>query len=125
MTAADRRMRLRQALVACLAGGGLIASLLAAVPAGASFSALNGWIVLQSDMTGTPQIYAEEPNRAYVTQLTGLGANEGSNIDPNVSPDGTKVVFASNRSGTYQIYVLDLNNPSAAPTLLTSGTIVK
>jgi Tol biopolymer transport system component len=39
-----------------------------------------------------------------------LTADAGSqNVQPAWSPDGTQIAFSSNRSGTYQIYVLDLS----------------
>ena len=41
----------------------------------------------------------------YVTRLT-TGAN--NDVQPAWSPDGTKIAFASDRDGDYEIYVLDL-----------------
>ena len=41
----------------------------------------------------------------YVTRVT---REEGHDWDPAWSPDGTKIAFASNRDGDYEIYVLDL-----------------
>ncbi|HEV2756822.1 MAG TPA: Calx-beta domain-containing protein [Actinomycetota bacterium] len=41
---------------------------------------------------------------------------------PEISPDGRKLVFASNRAGgDYEIYVLDLTAAGATPTALTSN----
>lgn len=41
----------------------------------------------------------------YITRVT---REEGHDWDPVWSPDGTKLAFATNRDGDYEIYVLDL-----------------
>ena len=42
--------------------------------------------------------------------------------DPKVSPDGDRLAFISNRSGSDQVYVADLTSPSLTPTQLTRHT---
>ena len=75
------------------------------------------------------QIYLTDPHGETHTQLTtGLG----DNMDPCWSPDGLRIAFASNRTGTFQIYTMDLygrnvervtqtsiacNNPTWSPVL--------
>ncbi|MEM8859117.1 MAG: hypothetical protein AAGD96_12395 [Chloroflexota bacterium] len=41
------------------------------------------------------------------TRLTGEG--DGINLNPIFSPDGTKLVFSSNRDGNYEIYVMNVD----------------
>lgn len=40
--------------------------------------------------------------------LPGAGEQEIFKVDPTWSPDGTKVAFASNQDGDWNIYVIDL-----------------
>jgi Tol biopolymer transport system component len=42
-----------------------------------------------------------------------LTANERSNIHPTVSPDGRYVVFASDRTGAYRIWRMDMDGTNA------------
>ena len=42
--------------------------------------------------------------------LTRISTGPFQDINPSVSPDGTKVAFASNRQGPWDIFILDLNN---------------
>jgi hypothetical protein len=60
-----------------------------------------------------------------ITSSTGTGAN-GDNVDPCFSPDGTKIAFASNRNGAYNVFICrgDGSNPNtgtAFSPLLVSG----
>ena len=48
----------------------------------------------------------------------------GEGRHPEISPDGRKLVFASNRGGgDYEIYVVDLTVAGATPTPLTSNSV--
>ena len=40
---------------------------------------------------------------------TNLTKNDGSDKEPNWSPDGMRLAFSSNRGGAYQIYTMNLN----------------
>ena len=63
----------------------------------------------------TKQLYVMNANgNTPPTQLT----NRGSNVQPAWSPDGTKIAFASNRDGTWEIYVAAYG----AGTVVTSPT---
>ena len=42
--------------------------------------------------------------------LTRITSGPYQDITPSVNPDGTKVAFASNRNGPWDIYILDLNS---------------
>jgi len=100
---------------AVLVGG----ALLAAPTAGATFPGSNGLVAFVTTRAGggAPAIFQVDPNApaigtpsgnvAATTQLTGA-----SNVDaqPSYSPDGSKIVFSSNRSGRFAIYVLPSNS---------------
>ena len=47
-----------------------------------------------------------------------LTSNPADDANPVFSPDGTKILFHSNRSGNYDIYLLDLSKQSSAPALI-------
>lgn len=54
-----------------------------------------------------PNLYLQSTKGRAVTQLTNDPASE---IQPRFSPDGKKIAFASDRTGQWDIYVLDLEN---------------
>ncbi len=52
------------------------------------------------------------------------GRSFGQGQHPEISPDGRKLVFASNRAGgDYEIYAVDLTVAGATPAALTSNAI--
>jgi dipeptidyl aminopeptidase/acylaminoacyl peptidase len=55
-------------------------------------------------------IYIKRTDSRVVTQLTNDPAD---NAMPSISPDGTKVAFASNRSGNWDIYVMPITGGKA------------
>jgi len=64
-----------------------------------------GEIVLSSDMDGSNEIYVMQPYcGASFTRLTNDSAEDK---EPRWSPDGNKIAFVSDRSGKYQIFVMD------------------
>jgi len=63
-----------------------------------------GFIVFQSDRSGTDNIYL-----LSTEGLRPLTANNAANESPFFSPDGGKVVYESNLSGRYELYVHDLD----------------
>lgn len=54
------------------------------------------------------------------TAMTNLTNGQGSSRYPSWSPDGTKLAFASDRSGSWQIYVMDADGSNVVQ-LTTSG----
>lgn len=57
---------------------------------------LTGTLVFQSDRAGRPAIYSLELASGRVTQLS--GGRDWTEGDPRWSPDGSRIVFASNRA---------------------------
>jgi Tol biopolymer transport system component len=91
----------------------LAAALLTLVPgtAEAAFPGKNGRIVFFSNIHNKGDIYSINPDGSGgPTQLTN---HPEMDFDPAVSPDGTKIAFASYRSGSSHIYVMgaDGSNP--------------
>jgi Tol biopolymer transport system component len=78
-----------------------------------------GKIVFVSDRDGNREIYTMNPDGTGQTRLTFNSAFEGG---PRWSPDGTKIVFVSDRdgAGTQRIYVM--NADGSNPTLLTPNS---
>lgn len=65
----------------------------------------------------TADIYIKDVQGRAVTQLTSDPAND---IMPSLSPDGSRIAFASNRSGAWNIYVMPITGGRAIQ--LTSGS---
>jgi TolB protein len=51
----------------------------------------------------TADIYSKSINGRTITQLT---SDPGNDVMPEISPDGQRIAFASNRSGNWDIYVM-------------------
>ena len=70
------------------------------------------WIAFsmrQSD-TSSYDLYLIRPDGTGLTRLTDTPWNE---IDPSWSPDGGKIVFAADKDGNYDLYIMDIT-PSQA-----------
>jgi len=82
-------------------------------------SAAFGKIVFVSDRDGNREIYTMNADGTNQTRLT---FNSGFEGGPRWSPDGTKIVFVSDRDGggTLRIYVM--NADGSNPTLLTPNS---
>ena len=53
-------------------------------------------------------IVGDGPHPAWAPYVIHLPEEEGDAVQPSWSPDGTKIAFATNRDGDYEIYVIDL-----------------
>ena len=96
----------------------LIAGLLGLTTAGsaqAAFPGTNGRIAFSfgvqvppsfEDLSTPSQVYSIRPNGAGLTQLTDV-ADDQTAAMPDYSPDGTKIVFESNASGPYEIWMMN------------------
>ena len=88
-------------------------------PSGTEYAILNK-ILFTSNATGNSEIYSQDVTSGVVTQITNNGSR---NEQPSVSPDGTKIAFISDISGSVAIHTMDIdgNNISDALITLTSG----
>ncbi len=73
-----------------------------------------GVLILALQTGNTSHLYAWHPPDLPLTRLT---TGDWMDIHPAVSPDGSRVAFASNRGGQWDIFILDL--PSGEVTRLT------
>ncbi len=61
-------------------------------------------VILSMEEDGYAHLFMYIPNELPLTRLT---ADKWDDITPAVSPDGKRVAFASNRSGFWDLYLLD------------------
>ena len=62
-----------------------------------------GDVVFSSSFRGSPNLYEKLSNGKLVRLTRSLGID----VSPAFSPDGTKIAFVSDRSGSAQIYIMD------------------
>lgn len=82
------------------------------VNSGASFSKDGKNIFLTLSQGGTPDIFKMTLDGELVSKLTN-GPRGAMNVEPSVSPDGSKIAFSSDRSGQTMIHIMgaDGSNP--------------
>jgi hypothetical protein len=108
-------MRLRLLLITLA----LVPAALLPQAAGAAVNAAtNGKIVFARDMgAGNHDIFVANADGTGAVDITN---NAFDDVDPAVSPDGTRVLFSSNRGGSYDIYVININASGPALRLTAS-----
>src|SRR5579859_3882472 len=74
-----------------------------APPAPIALNPVNGKIAFASDRDGNNEIYVMNPDGSNPVRLTNNPAND---TDPAWSPDGTRLAFDSNRSGSLEIWAM-------------------
>lgn len=75
------------------------------------------WIVFASTRHHVrPALYLKRRDGVAVTQLT---SDPASDIQPMFSPDGSRIAFASDRAGSWDIWIMDLNG--GPPVQVTAG----
>jgi Tol biopolymer transport system component len=84
-------------------------------PAAAAAAAANGriafsqWDLLPGgSLSAHSNVYTINPNGSGRRQLTHVGATEAAG-EPDWSPDGAKIVYESNQTGDYRIWVMNAN----------------
>jgi len=90
--------------------------------------AASGVVAFSSDRGGAGfQIWTVVPNGTLPAEVYAQVTDAGHNdYNPSFSPDGQKIVFSSDRSGTTQLFVVTWNGSSwGAPYQLTSGGSAK
>jgi Tol biopolymer transport system component len=96
------------ALALVLLGGTVV------IPAGATFPARNGRIAFSTDARGEAgfpggsQIYTVRPDGSGIRQLTHVAADRNA-VGPDWSPDGSRILYQSDVTGNWEIWVMDAN----------------
>jgi Tol biopolymer transport system component len=78
----------------------------------------NAKIVFVRDMGGQHDIFIGNADGSGVP--VNLTHSPADDVDPAVSPDGTRIAFASNRSAAYNIFVMNVNGTGSPIRLLAS-----
>lgn len=82
------------------------------INSGAAFHPDGKHILLTLSQGGTPDIFQMTTDGKSLRRLT-RGPGGAMNVEPAVSPDGTKVAFSSDRSGKPMVYIMDLKTQKA------------
>lgn len=125
-------------------GGGLRVTIVSAVvvaatcvgaaPAGAVFPGSNGLIPFSQadlvppiggvgqagDLSAHSQVFTVQPNGQGLTQLTHV-ANDQAAGSPEFSPDGERIVYESNQSGVFRIWVMDADGDNQTQVVSEEG----
>ena len=96
------------------AGIAFVFLLVAVTPAGATFPGTNGRIAFSQgpifpdggELSGHSEVFTIEPSGAGLRQLTHVGDKRSAAV-PDWSPDGAKIVYESNQSGPFGIWVMN------------------
>jgi TolB protein len=104
-----RLTQLSYAVVAVLAAGLVGCS----QPATENTDRVNNSLIVFSVMDANHrfQIYSAKPDGSDKQQLT----DQGNNVTPSWTPDGKQILFASDRSGTRELYLMNHDGSGVAP----------
>jgi WD40 repeat protein len=97
------------------------AEVMAFTPWGVGDTALvfvQGAIVVTSTREGTADLFAFDPQRP--SRINPITSGPGDDLGAAFSPDGSRIAFASNRDGNFEIYVTDADGGNV--TRLTTTT---
>jgi hypothetical protein len=112
----EYRSAVRRLLASALVVMAAVAASLASAPAAVPGS--NGRIVFSSDRDGNAEIYTMNPDGS---RQRNRSTNPGSDFEPVLSPDATKIAFRSERDGSPEIYVM--NATGTGQTRLTNNAV--
>ena len=82
----------------------------AIIPSGSSLS--QGTILFSMVKDGYSNLYSFQPGLPGFLRLT---AHPWDDIQPSLSPDGTKLAYSSKQNGYWNIYILDLSSGQVIP----------
>jgi len=77
------------------------------INSGASFGTKNDSVYMRISKKGASDIYSMSPTGKNLRPVT-KGPRGAMNVEPAISPDGTKMAFSSDKGGRPMIYVMDL-----------------
>jgi Tol biopolymer transport system component len=98
-------MRSRSLVVSMAIGA--IALAVASAPAGAAFPGTNGRVAFVSNPTGDRDILTMNPDGSGIVNVTGDPGAPGFALEPDYSPDGTKIAFRAGRENAAEIYTVN------------------
>ena len=75
---------------------------------GANFDASGKYLYVTLTKGGSPDIYKMSIDGKELTQIT-KGPRGAMNVEPAISPDGTKIAFSSDRGGNPMIYTMNVD----------------
>jgi Tol biopolymer transport system component len=90
-------------------------------PAWATFPGTNGRIAFSSNGAGDRDIWSINPDGSSVTNLTAGPSAPAFGLEPDWSPDGTKIAFRGGRTASAEIYTM--NADGTGFTQLTSNSV--
>ena len=79
---------------------------------GAAFLPGDAAVLLTLSKEGTADIYRLTDDGKTYTEIT-QGPNRAMNVEPAISPDGTKIAFSSDRSGRPMVFVMNVDGTEA------------
>jgi len=79
---------------------------------GAAFLPGDESVLLTLSKEGTADIYRLTGDGKTYTEIT-QGPNRAMNVEPAISPDGTKIAFSSDRSGRPMVFVMNVDGTDA------------
>jgi Tol biopolymer transport system component len=112
-----KKDRLLIAVAALVASAPLVGS---ALPAGATFPGTDGRIAFAGNGTGDLDIWTINPDGSGAANVTAAARAPGFDLEPDWSPDGTKIAFRAGMTAAGEIYTMDADGTGL--TQLTSNS---
>ena len=77
-------------------------------------------IAMASSRDGNNEIYVMNPDGSSQTNKTNATSNDQR---PDISPDGSQIVFASNRDGNFEIFIMNFDESDVRQLTFTAGPV--